>query len=40
MRRHELSDAQWARLEPLLPGRDDSPGARAHDNRRFLNAVL
>ena len=40
MRRHELSDAQWARLELLLPGRDGSPGARAHDNRRFLNAVV
>lgn len=40
MRRHELTDAQWARLEHLLPGRHGTPGARAHDNRRFLNAVL
>lgn len=40
MRRHELSDAQWARIEPLLPGRPGTPGARAQDNRRFVNAVV
>lgn len=40
MRRHELTDEQWARIEPLLPGRPGSAGARAHDNRRFVNAVL
>lgn len=40
MRRHELSDAQWVRLEPLLTGRAGSPGARVQDNRRFINAVV
>ena len=36
MRRHEISDADWARVEPLLPRR---PGPRA-DDRLFVNAVL
>ena len=36
MRRHEISDADWARIQPLLPPR---PGPYALD-RRFLNAVL
>ncbi len=40
MRRHELPDEQWARIEPLLPGRPGTAGARAQDNRRFVNAVL
>ena len=36
MRRPEISDADWARIQPLLPPR---PGPYALD-RRFLNAVL
>ena len=36
MRRHEISDADWARIQSLLPSR---PGPYALD-RRFLNAVL
>ena len=36
LRRHELSDAQWAKLEPLLPAR----GRPGHDARTFVNAVL
>ena len=36
MRRHEISDADWARVEPLLPAR---PGPAA-DDRLFVNAVL
>jgi len=39
-RRHELSDEQWIRLEPLLPGRKGHPGRAGQDNRRFLNAVF
>ena len=31
-RRHELPDAEWARLEPLLPPRKD--------DRRILNGIL
>jgi len=36
MRRHEISDADWERIQSLLPAR---PGPYALD-RRFLNAVL
>ena len=39
-RRYALSDAQWARIEPLLPGRHGAPGATARDNRLFVEAVL
>jgi transposase len=38
--RHELTEAQWQRIEPLLPGKVSDPGRTAADNRRFVNAVL
>lgn len=38
--RHELTDAQWQRIEPLLPGKAGDPGRTAGDNRLFVNAVL
>lgn len=38
--RYELSEAQWRRLEPLLPGRLGTVGRPAQDNRRFVNGVL
>ena len=38
--RHELTDAQWQRIEPLLPGKAGDPGRTAVDNRLFVNAVL
>ena len=38
--RYELSEAQWRRLEPLLPGRLGMVGRPAEDNRRFVNGVL
>ena len=40
MRRFELSDEQWKRVEGLLPGRPGSPGRSGDDNRLFLDAVL
>ena len=40
MRRYELSDDDFARIEHLLPGRPGTPGGTAADNRLFLNAVL
>lgn len=40
MRRFELSDEQWKRVESLLPGRPGSPGRSGDDNRLFLDAVL
>jgi transposase len=39
MRRHELTDEQWARVESLLPGRPGGHGGVARDNRGFVNAV-
>jgi len=39
-RRHEITDAQFERIEPLLSGQPGKPGRNADDNRRFINAVL
>ena len=35
-----LSDAQWERVAPLLPGKPGDPGRSGDDNRGFLEAVL
>ena len=35
-----LSDAQWERIAPLLPGKDGDPGRSGDNNRMFLEAVL
>src|SRR3954454_23654510 len=40
VRRHELSDGQWARLQPLLPPQRPVTGRPAHDHRAILNAIL
>jgi transposase len=40
MRRFELSDEQWLKVENMLPGRKGDPGQTAKDNRLFLDAVL
>ncbi|MGL5097983.1 MAG: IS5 family transposase [Planctomycetia bacterium] len=40
MRRFELSDEQWRRIEPLLPSRSGTPGRHGVDDRLFLDAVL
>ena len=39
-RRYALTDEQWAKLEPLLPGRKGLVGRPAKDNRLFIEAVL
>ncbi len=39
MPRYAISDADWKRLEPLLPGRAGLPGRSGNDNRLFLDAV-
>lgn len=39
-RRHESTDAQWAKIQPLLPGKSSDPGRTAGDNRLFINAVV
>ena len=39
MRRHEISDDNWSRIEQLLPGRSGGRGGVAKDNRGFVNAI-
>jgi transposase len=40
IRRHELTDAQWARLEPLLPPQRPATGRPGKDHRTLINAML
>lgn len=40
MRRYALRDDQWDRIQGLLPGREESVGVTAKDNRLFVEAVL
>lgn len=40
VRRYGLRDDQWQRIEQLLPGRDDTVGVTAKDNRLFVEAVV
>jgi transposase len=39
-RRYELTDEEWSRIEPLLPGREGDPGGHGENNRLFVNAVI
>ena len=39
LKRHDLSDAEWARLEPLLPAHPRQ-GHRWHDHRLVINGVF
>jgi transposase len=39
-RRGDLSEAQWARIGPMLPGKASDPGRTGGDNRLFVNGVL
>jgi transposase len=38
--RHDLTDAEWARLEPLLPDRMPRRGGRWLDHRQVINGIL
>lgn len=40
MRRYEITDQQWQKIDHLLPGRAGHVGQTAADNRLFINAVL
>ena len=40
MHRYDISDDDYARIEPLLSGKPGDPGRNARDNRQFINAVL
>jgi len=39
-KRYELTQAQWERIAPLLPGKSSDPGRTGGDNRLFVNGVL
>ncbi len=39
-KRYELSEAQWQRIAPLLPGKPSDPGRSGSDNRLFVDGVL
>ena len=39
-RRYALRDDQWERIKEILPGRKDTVGVTAKDNRLFVEAVL
>ena len=38
--RSVLSDEQWERVAPLLPGKSGDPGRSGADNRLFVEAIL
>jgi len=40
IRRHELTDAQWERLQPLLPPQRPATGRPANDHRTVVNGIL
>ena len=40
MQRFGLRDDQWDRIKDLLPGREETVGVTAADNRLFVEAVL
>jgi transposase len=40
VKRYELSNEQWCRIEALLPGKKSDPGRTGSDNRLFVNGVL
>ena len=40
VKRYELSEAQWLRIAPMLPGKAGDPGRTAADNRLFVDGVL
>ncbi len=40
MNRHELTDAQWERLQACLPPQKPATGRPNHDHRRIINGIL
>lgn len=40
MRRYALRDDQWENIKDLLPGRSETVGVTAKNNRLFVDAVL
>jgi transposase len=39
-RRHELTDEQWEKLEPLLPPQKPRTGRPSKDHRTVINGIL
>ena len=39
-KRYELSDMQWAKVAPLLPGKAGDPGRTGSDNRLFVSGCF
>jgi putative transposase len=39
-KRYELTEAQWKKIEDLLPGKVGDRGRTARDNRTFVNGCL
>jgi transposase len=39
MRRHELTERQWQRLQPLLPPEKPAVGRPNHGHRRIINGI-
>lgn len=37
--RHDLTDAEWQRLEPLLPSQKPKTGKPNHNHRRIINGI-
>jgi transposase len=40
MSRHEITDAQWAVIEPLIPKQKPGPGRKRNNDRQTLNGIL
>ncbi len=40
VKRYDLSEAQWHRIAPVLPGKAADPGRTGADNRLFVNGLL
>ena len=40
MRRHEMTEAQWELIKPLLPGQAGDPGRTAEDSRAVCHDIL
>ena len=40
VKRYELTNAQWARIEDFLPSKAGDRGVTARDNRLFVDGVL
>ena len=40
MSRHEITDAQWAVIEPFIPEQKPGPGRKRNNDRQTLNGIL